>query len=99
MSEPSAVTVTAATVAKLARGVRLREDPVRGQTVLLAPERALALDEIAVMIVNALDGERSIDTIAEEFSVKFEAPKDQILADIVAFVDEFSKRRMLELKS
>ncbi|NWJ25441.1 pyrroloquinoline quinone biosynthesis peptide chaperone PqqD [Rhizobium sp. RM] len=98
MSEPSAVIVTAATVAKLARGVRLREDAVRGQTILLAPERALALDEIAVMIVNALDGKRSIDAIAEEFSLKFEAPKDQILADIIVFVDEFSKRRMLELK-
>ena len=99
MSEPSAVTVMAQTIAKLARGVRLREDPVRGQTVLLAPERALALDEIAVMIVNALDGERDLDAIAQEFSVKFEAPKEQILVDVIAFVDEFSKRRMLELKS
>ncbi|MBB6508446.1 pyrroloquinoline quinone biosynthesis protein D [Rhizobium soli] len=99
MSENSAVTVTAQTIAKLARGVRLREDPVRGQTVLLAPERALALDEIAVMIVNALDGERDLDSIAQEFSVKFEAPKEQILVDVIAFVDEFSKRRMLELKS
>ena len=99
MTEPSAVTVTAQTIAKLARGVRLREDPVRGQTVLLAPERALALDEIAVMIVNALDGVRDLDAIAQEFSVKFEAPKEQILVDVIAFVDEFSKRRMLELKS
>ncbi|MBO0144786.1 pyrroloquinoline quinone biosynthesis peptide chaperone PqqD [Agrobacterium sp. Ap1] len=99
MSEPSAVTVTAQTVAKLARGVRLREDPVRGQTVLLAPERALALDEIAVMIVNALDGERNLGAISEEFSVKFEAPKQQILVDVIAFIEEFSKRRMLELKS
>jgi pyrroloquinoline quinone biosynthesis protein D len=98
MSEPSAVTVTAQTIAKLARGVRLREDPVRGQTVLLAPERALALDDIAVMIVKALDGERNLDQICDEFSIKFEAPKEQILADVLAFVDEFSKRRMLELR-
>jgi pyrroloquinoline quinone biosynthesis protein D len=99
MTEPGAVTVTGQTIAKLARGVRLREDPVRGQNVLLAPERALALDEIAVMIVNALDGERNLDAIAEEFAAKFEAPKEQILVDVIAFVDEFSKRRMLELKS
>lgn len=99
MTEPAAVTVTGQTVAKLARGVRLREDPVRGQNVLLAPERALGLDEIAVMIVNALDGERSLDAIAEDFAVKFGAPKEQILTDVIAFVDEFSKRRMLELKS
>jgi pyrroloquinoline quinone biosynthesis protein D len=99
VSDPVAVIVTAQTVAKLARGVRLREDPVRGQTVLLAPERALALDDIAVMIVKALDGERSLDAIAEEFAAKFEAPKEQIIGDVIAFVDEFSKRRMLELKS
>ncbi|MGF9566554.1 pyrroloquinoline quinone biosynthesis peptide chaperone PqqD [Neorhizobium sp. BT27B] len=99
MTEPSVVTVTAQTVARLARGVRLREDEVRGQTVLLAPERALALDEVAVMIVKALDGERDLDAIAQEFSIKFEASKVQILTDVIAFVDEFSKRRMLELKS
>ena len=99
MNEPAAQLVTAQTIAKLARGVRLRHDPVRGQTVLLAPERALALDEIAVMIVEALDGEKSLDQIAEDFAIRFEAPKEQILGDVIAFVDEFSKRRMLELKS
>ena len=97
MSENSGAPVTAQTIAKLARGVRLRQDPVRGQTVLLAPERALALDETAVMIVHALDGERDLDAIAQELSMKFEAPKEQILVDEIAFVDEFSKRRMLEL--
>jgi pyrroloquinoline quinone biosynthesis protein D len=91
--------ITGATIAKLARGVRLREDPVRGQTVLLAPERALALDDIAVAVVKALDGERTLDAIAEEFARQFDAPKDQILGDIMSFVEEFSNRRMLELRS
>jgi pyrroloquinoline quinone biosynthesis protein D len=99
VSEHAAIPVTADTIAKLARGVRLRDDPVRGQTVLLAPERALALDEIAVMIVHALDGEKTLEQIADAFAVKFDAPKEQILGDIIAFVEEFSKRRMLELRS
>ncbi|MGE7368787.1 pyrroloquinoline quinone biosynthesis peptide chaperone PqqD [Neorhizobium sp. NPDC001467] len=99
MTDAPPPVVTGETVAKLARGVRLKEDTVRGQTLLLAPERALALDDIAVMIVKALDGARDLDTIAEEFSIAFEAPKAQILTDIIAFVDAFSKRRMLELKS
>lgn len=98
MSGPAARPVDAQTVAKLARGVRLRNDPVRKRTVLLAPERALALDETAVMIVEALDGERSLSEIAEDFSVRFEAPKDQILNDIIAFVDAFFQRRLLEVK-
>ncbi|PPJ47521.1 pyrroloquinoline quinone biosynthesis peptide chaperone PqqD [Rhizobium sp. KAs_5_22] len=91
------IAVTGATVARLARGVRLREDPVRGQTVLLAPERALALDEIAVAIVKALDGERDLDTIAADFARQFEAPQDQVLADVIAFIREFSDRRLLEI--
>lgn len=93
----SGVTVTGTTVARLARGVRLREDPVRGQTVLLAPERALALDEIAVAIVKALDGQRDLNTIAADFARQFEAPKDQVLADVIAFIREFSDRRLLEI--
>ncbi len=91
------VAVTGATVARLARGVRLREDPVRGQTVLLAPERALALDEIAVAIVKALDGTRDLDTIAADFARQFDAPQDQVLADVIAFIREFSDRRLLEI--
>lgn len=91
------VAVTGATVARLARGVRLREDPVRGQTVLLAPERALALDEIAVAIVKALDGTRDLDTIAADFARQFEAPQDQVLADVITFIREFSDRRLLEI--
>jgi pyrroloquinoline quinone biosynthesis protein D len=85
------------TIAKLARGVRLREDSVRQQTVLLAPERAIALDEIAVAIVKALDGVRTLDDIAADFARQFEAPKEQVLADILSFVREFANRRMLEI--
>ena len=97
MSEQQTVTIAAETVIKLPRGVRLHEDPVRKQMVLLAPERALALDEIAVAIVRALDGVRSLDAIAEGFARDFGAPKDQVLADILAFAQEFANRRMLEI--
>ncbi len=85
------------TVVQLARGVRLREDAVRNQIVLLAPERAIALDEIAVAIVKALDGHRNLDRIADDFSSQFKAPKEQILQDVVAFIREFLNRRMLEI--
>ena len=97
MSEQQTVTITGATIIKLPRGVRLHEDPVRKQMVLLAPERALALDEIAVAIVRALDGVRSLDAIADGFARDFGAPKDQVLGDIVTFAQEFANRRMLEI--
>jgi pyrroloquinoline quinone biosynthesis protein D len=97
MSEPQSFRIDASMVIRLPRGVRLREDPVRKQMVLLAPERALALDEIAVAIVRALDGVRTLDEIASDFARDFDAPKDQVLTDILAFAQEFANRRMLEI--
>jgi pyrroloquinoline quinone biosynthesis protein D len=97
--ETSAARIDGATIARLARGVRLRDDAVRGQQVLLAPERAMALDEIAVRIVHALDGARSIDAITDAFAAEFGAPRDQIAGDVIAFVQELSDRRMLEILS
>ena len=97
MSAPQSVKIDASMVIRLPRGVRLHEDPVRKQIVLLAPERALALDEIAVAIVRALDGVRSLDDIASEFARDFGAPKEQILADMIEFAQEFANRRMLEI--
>ncbi len=96
MSAEEAIGIDGTSVFRLARGVRLRDDAARGQTILLAPERAIALDEIAVAIVKALDGERSLERIAEDSARDFEAPKDQVLGDILAFVREFANRRLLE---
>ena len=91
------VAITSQMIVKLARGVRLRRDDVRGQTVLLAPERAMALDEIAIKIVEALDGKRSIDAIADDFAAEFQAPREEIATDVLAFLRELANRRMLQV--
>ncbi len=96
-SMSDSVTILASNIVKLARGVRLRVDDVRGQTVLLAPERAMAVDEIAVTIVNALDGVRSIDAICDQFATDYNAPRDQIGGDVLKFVQELANRRMIEV--
>ena len=48
----------------LPRGVRLHFDRVRGSWALLAPERAIALDEIGHAILAEVDGARDVRTIA-----------------------------------
>lgn len=98
MSSADNITINGEDIVKLARGVRLRTDEVRGQTVLLAPERAMALDEIAITIVNELDGERSIDKLCDDFAERFNAPREQIAGDVLAFVQELANRRMIEVK-
>ncbi|WP_160003498.1 pyrroloquinoline quinone biosynthesis peptide chaperone PqqD [Rhizobium sp. 18055] len=97
MTGETSVAITGSMIVKLARGVRLRRDDVRGQTVLLAPELAMALDEIAIKIVEALDGKRSIDTIADDFAAEFQAPREQIATDVLAFIRELANRRMLQV--
>lgn len=87
------------TVVRLPKGVRLRADKVRNAMVLLAPERAVALDDIATAIVSALDGVRSLDAIAEELSQQYEAPKAQVLMDVREFVRQFLERGLLEVVS
>ena len=57
--------VTAASVPRLPRHVRLRDDRARGCWVLLAPERVLLPDETALAVLHLVDGNRSVRQIAE----------------------------------
>jgi len=67
----------------LARHVKMREDAARGCWVLLAPERVLYPDAIAVAVLQLCDGNRSVEVIAEELARTYNAPKERILGDIV----------------
>jgi pyrroloquinoline quinone biosynthesis protein D len=65
--------------------------------VLLAPERAVALDDIATAIVTALDGTRTIGDVADMLSQRYEAPPEQVLQDVLGFVRQFVDRGLLEV--
>lgn len=56
---------------RLASGVRLRRDEVRGRTVLLFPEGMLALNETAVAVLELCDGERSLSDIVRELGSRY----------------------------
>lgn len=83
----------------LPRGVRVRKDEVRGRTVLLSPERSMALDDIAVAIVSRLDGERSLAEIIDGLATDYNAPRDVIATDVEAFLLQLLERRMLEVRT
>lgn len=63
--------------------LKLRHDAGRGRWVLLAPERILTPDEIAVAVLKLCDGKRNVEDIAEALAVEYAAPKDVILKDIL----------------
>ena len=80
----------------LLRGVRTHWDAVRGNWVLLAPERAIALDEIGAAILAETDGKTPFAEIVERLAAKYNAPPEQIATDARRFLTALIERRMAE---
>lgn len=92
-------TLAANGVPKLARGVRLRHDEARGQWVLLAPERVLNPDPVAVEILKKVDGARSIDVIVDELATAFTVERQTIATDVDAFLAGLAEKGLIEVAS
>ncbi len=84
--------MTPDSIPRLARGMKLREDKARAQWVVLGPERMFVPDEIALEILRLLDGSRSLDVIAGTLATRYAAPRDEILADIAALLDDLAAK-------
>lgn len=81
---------------RLARGVRLREDPTRG-FVLLAPERVLNANPAAVEVLKRCDGARTVAAIVDDLALQFSAERTRIAADVDALLGDLAAKRMVEL--
>src|SRR5947209_17775169 len=67
------ISVSAASRPVLPRHARLKFDDTRKRWVILAPERVLAPDEIAVEILQLCDGVRSAAQMVEQLAAKYTA--------------------------
>lgn len=83
-------------VPRLPRGVKLRFDEVRGKHVLLAPERAFGLDEVAVSVVELVDGKRSVGDIIDILAERYREAREVIAGDVVAMLDDLAAKRVIE---
>lgn len=83
-------------IPRLPRGVRMRFDAVRNAHVLLAPERAFDLDEIATEVLKLVDGQRSIGTIVDELAARFDADPKVIEVDVIEMLADLMNKRVLE---
>ena len=77
------------------RGVRLRRDEIRGQWVVLAPERAFVPDEIAVEILQLVNGETPLGRIIDTLAERYAAPRTEIAADVIAMIGELAGKGVL----
>lgn len=79
----------------LPRHARLRFDPARQMWLLLAPERVLTPDEIAVEVLQHCDGARTVRDVAEELAGKYAAPADEIAKDVAAMLQDLADKGFL----
>jgi pyrroloquinoline quinone biosynthesis protein D len=77
---------------RLPRHVKLKHDKVRGRWLILAPERVLVPDEIAVQVLSRVDGRRSVMAIAEDLAGVYAAPVSEILGDCVTLLQELADK-------
>ncbi|MGH6868273.1 MAG: pyrroloquinoline quinone biosynthesis peptide chaperone PqqD [Methylocella sp.] len=81
----------------LARGVRLKYDETRGEWLLLAPERVIKADAIAVEILKRCDGTATFAAIVDDLAAQFSAPRARVETDVRALLEELAGKRMVDL--
>jgi pyrroloquinoline quinone biosynthesis protein D len=84
--------VSAETRPSLPRYVKLRHDATRDKWLMQAPERNFYPDPIAVEVLKLCDGTRTVAAVAGELAMRYTAPKEQILTDIVAMLQDLADK-------
>ncbi len=82
---------------RLPRGVRLKHDDTRNEWLLLAPERVIKTDPIAVEILKRCDGVATLSEIIDSLALQFKADRTRIAADVRAMLGELTAKRMVDL--
>ena len=81
-----------ASIPRLGRGMKLREDATRGRWVVMGPERMFVPDEIALEVLRLVDGARSVDAMVDDLAIRFAAPRGEIMTDVVAMLDDLAAK-------
>ncbi len=79
----------------LPRHARLKFDETRQVWVILAPERVLAPDEIAVEVLHLCDGVRSVAEMVDQLAEKYAAPREAIATDVIAMLQDLADKGFL----
>jgi pyrroloquinoline quinone biosynthesis protein D len=82
---------------RLPRGVRLNYDETRGEWLLLAPERVIKADAIAVEILKRCDGTATFAAIVDDLAAQFSADRARVEMDVRALLEQLAAKRMVDL--
>jgi pyrroloquinoline quinone biosynthesis protein D len=89
------ITVSEASRPVLPRHAKLKYDETRKVWVILAPERVLAPDEVAVEVLQLCDGAHNVGEVADQLAAKYAAPREAILADVIAMLQDLADKGFL----
>jgi pyrroloquinoline quinone biosynthesis protein D len=89
------ISVTETSRPVLPRHVKLKFDETRQVWVILAPERVLAPDEIAVEVLQLCDGVRDVEAMIDQLAAKYAAEREAIAADVVAMLQDLADKGFL----
>ena len=89
------ISVSEASRPVLPRHAKLKFDETRQRWVILAPERVLAPDDIAVEILQLCDGVRSVADMIDHLAEKYAADRDAIGADVIAMLQDLADKAFL----
>jgi pyrroloquinoline quinone biosynthesis protein D len=97
MTEPRSrrMSVDEASRPVLPRHAKLKFDDSRKVWVILAPERVLAPDAIAVEILQLCDGVRSVTDMIDLLAAKYAAPRDDIGTDVLTMLQDLADKGFL----
>ena len=79
----------------LPRHAKLKFDETRQRWVILAPERVLAPDDIAVEVLQLCDGVRSVERMIDQLAEKYTADRGAIAVDVIAMLQDLADKGFL----
>ena len=88
--------IEAATQPVLPPHIQLRHDAGRGRWIILAPERLFDPDEIAVEVLKLCDGQRTVADIADQLAKEYNAPVDEIKADVIEMLQDLADKGVVK---
>ena len=95
MATPRHITVSEASRPVLPRHAKLKFDETRKVWVILAPERVLAPDEIAVEVLQLCDGVRNVEAMIDQLAEKYTAERQAIASDVLAMLQDLADKGFL----
>jgi pyrroloquinoline quinone biosynthesis protein D len=74
----------------------MRHDAGRNRWLILAPERLFDPDEIAVEVLKLCDGARTVGDITDQLAKDYNAPREDIEADIIAMLQDLADKGVVK---